>query len=481
MADAPSKALVEFGLRYGPQAGEDGPVLFVKEVLGATPDPWQERILRAYGRRERRIAVRSAHNVGKTACAAWCILCQLLTRYPQKTVATAPASTQLSGALVPEIKKWFGRLAPPLQALFDVKAAGIYLKIKPSESFFEARTSRAEKPEALQGVHEDYVLLVGDEASAIPESVFESAGGSMAGANCTTLLMGNPTRTSGTFFDAFHSLRDMWFLEKVGYEDSSRVDLDYVESVRRQHGEDSNAFRVRCLGEFPKQDEDTLIPFEMVEAALGREIEEDRTAKRVWGLDVARFGDDRTALVERTARSARVLAVWSYSDLMQTTGRVKARWDKTPPRERPGIILVDVIGLGGGVVDRLTELGLPVRGINIAEVAASSEQFNRVRSELWWRAREWFMGQDTVLRSEDQTLTDLLVSELTQPRYKILSSGKIDVEPKSEVKRRVRGKKSPDIADAFVLTFAEDISTMLGAGGKRASWNTPLKRGLSVV
>src|SRR5690606_6386789 len=134
----------------------EGPVRLVREVFGAEPDPWQERALRAYGRRERGIAIRSCHGPGKTALAAWLTWCQLLTRFPQKTVATAPTSGQLNGALVPEIKMWGARLPPALRELFDFKASGIYLKARPESSYFEARTSRAESPEALQGIHSDH-------------------------------------------------------------------------------------------------------------------------------------------------------------------------------------------------------------------------------------------------------------------------------------------------------------------------------------
>src|SRR5690554_5956791 len=247
-------ALADFVQRYGPLAGEDGPVLFVREVLGIEPDPWQEKVLRDFGRGERGIAIRACHGPGKTAVASWLVLLMLLTRLPQKTVATAPTSAQLNGALVPEVKMWFSKLPPVLQELFDVKASGIYLRAAPSESYFEARTSRAESPEALQGIHSDYVLLIGDEASGIPEPVYEASIGSMSSEEAITLLIGNPVRTSGFFYDTFHKpgVRERWFTVKVAHYDSTRVSPEFVEDVRRRYGEDSDAFRVRCLGEFPK-------------------------------------------------------------------------------------------------------------------------------------------------------------------------------------------------------------------------------------
>jgi phage terminase large subunit len=475
-------ALQQFVDRYGPRAGEEGPVLFVREVFGVEPDPWQGRNLQAFGRSERGIAVKSCHGPGKTALAAWLVWLMLLTRFPQKTVATAPTSAQLAGALVPEVKMWGIRLPPVLLELFDIKAAGIYLKASPSESFFEARTSRAESPEALQGIHADHVLLIADEASGVPEQVFEAAIGSMSGEHCTTLLIGNPVRTSGFFYDTFHKVRDRWFTTTVSFRDSSRVSAQFVDDVARRYGEDSNAFRVRCLGEFPKSDEDTVIPFEWVETAKGRDIIEHE-ARRVWGLDVARYGSDRSCLTERTHRTAKVLDVWGEASLMETVGRVKSRWDACPPGGRPALILVDVIGMGGGVVDRLLELGLPVRGINVGESAAMNQKYVRARSELWWRAREWFEKRDVRLEPAEsdnpEDPQELLAAELVVPRFKYNSTGKIQVEPKDGLKQR--GFKSPDVADSFVLTFAEDLSAATFGSAGSLSWGQPIHRGLSIV
>lgn len=481
----PTHPLAIFMLRYGPAAGEHGPELFVREQLHAEPDPWQLKVLRAHGRGERRIAVRSCHGPGKTAVAAWLVCYMLCTRLPQKTVATAPTSSQLQGALLPEVKMWFGRLPNEIQDLFDVKANGIYERMTRhgSESYFEARTSRVESPEALQGVHSDHVLLIGDEASGIPEAVFNAAAGSMSSDHATTLLIGNPVRTSGLFFEAFHTLADMWYRVQVAHYDSPRVTDDFVEQIRRTHGEDSSEFRVRCLGEFPKADDDTLIPYEWVRLAVGRDVVDAGNARRVWGVDVARFGDDRTVVVERTPRSARVLDHWKDADTMQSAARIKALYNEAPAHARPSTILVDDIGMGSGVLDRLRQLNLPARGVNVAESAAMSEKFNRARSELWWKCREWFQGMNVRLAEPGTDDRDdpenQLQAELVSIRYDYTSTGKIDVESKTDLKKRIH--KSPDFADALVLTFAEDLVSATWGSAGSTSWGEPIKRGLSIV
>lgn len=472
-----------FTLRYGPEAGERGPELFVEEVLGVTPDPWQREVLREFGRGGRRISIASCHGPGKTATAAWMILYMLLFRFPQKTVATAPTSSQLQDALVPEVLSWFYELPEGIQGLYEVKSNRIELRSRPEKSYFSVRTSRAEKPEAMAGVHEKHVLLIADEASGVPEAVYEHAVGSMSDQNATTLLISNPVRTSGFFYDTHHKLSDMWFTMRVSHEDSERVTDDFVEDVRRRYGENSNAFRVRCLGLFPKADDDTIIPFELVESAKQREITRVPGLQSVWGLDVARFGSDRCVLIQRSKLGIEPkIHVWSGLDTMETAGRVKGIWDDTLPNERPDTILVDVIGMGAGVVDRLKQLGLPVRGINVAESAAISERFYNARAELWWKMREWLAGRDTYLPSDPddhEAPAEQLARELVVPKYMYTPGGKIKLEPKKEMKQRIG--YSPDFGDAAALTFAVDLALVTHGSAGSGSWNEPIKRGVPIV
>lgn len=486
--------LVEFVQRYGPQAGEFAPEKFVREVLGVEPDVWQVEVLRAYGRGERRVSVASCHGPGKTAVVAWIILLQILTRFPQKTVATAPTAGQLYDGLLAEVKHWLGYLAPALQDLFEVKSDRIDLRAAPASSFFSARTSREEKPEALQGVHSEHVLLVVDEGSGVHDKIYEAAAGSMSGETATTIILSNPVRTGGFFYDTHHKLRDMWFTVRVaaahavpeadrepGVFYSTRVSADFVEDMRRRYGVDSNAYRVRVLGLFPRSDDDTLIPFELAESATRRDVWEDPFTERVWALDVARFGGARSVLVERTRRKARVLAVYRNLDLMQLCGRVKAAWDDTVPSRRPFEILVDVIGIGAGVVDRLRELKLPVRGINVSEAPAIRDRYRNLRTELWVRAKEWLDKRDVAIDPviPNGTTDDDFVLELTTIRYNFTSAGKQFVESKADMKKR--GFPSPDIGDAFVLTFASDVGTIIHGSSAKGGWSTPIRRNLKGI
>lgn len=445
------------------------PVAFVRNVLKIEPDPWQEQFLRALAAGKRRISVRSGHGVGKSSAASWAVLWFILTRLPHKVVITAPTAAQLFDALFAELKTQIGRLPPVLRDALNVTSDRVELKGAPDEGFVSARTSSKERPEALQGIHSANVMLLADEASGIPEEVFEAAAGSMSGHDAVTILLGNPGRRSGLFFRTHHELKDDWWTMRVSSADSPRVSPDFVRQIAATYGEGSNAYRVRVLGEFPVTDDDTLISRELVDAAAVRDVAMAMSAPLVWGLDVARFGGDRTVLAERRLNVVSSLQTWRGLDLMATCGVVKAKWDALAEKDRPVEIMVDSIGLGAGVEDRLRELGLPVRGVNVSESAAMNPQAAKLRDDLWLQVKQWLEKRDCKLPND----ADLL-DELSAPTYTFTSTGKLKVEGKDELRRR--GMRSPDKADALALTFAGTASLVAAGAGSRLSWNKPLKR-----
>ena len=429
----------------------DNPAEFVKQVIGATPEPWQIDALNAI-RDGDRVAIRSGHGVGKSAMMSWLILWWLSTRFPAKIAATAPTAHQLEDVLWGEVAKWHRSMVNPFfRDQLEVKNDRVYLKDAPNESFAVARTARKEQPEAFQGFHSDNMLFLVDEASGVEDIIFEVGEGAMSTQGAKTLMVGNPTRTSGYFYDAFHKGRKHWRTLKVGCSESSRVGPDYPAQMASRYGEESNIYRVRVLGEFPLSEDDVVIPLHLVEASKAREVETYRVTP-VWGLDVARFGSDRSALAKRRGNALLApIEAWSQLDTMQTAGKVLREWHLTPADMKPHTILVDVIGIGAGVVDRLRELGLPARGVNVAEAASANERYMRQRDELWFLAREWFEARDTKIAEDEE-----LVGELVSVKYKITSSGKLQVESKDEMKKR--GMRSHDLADGFILTFAGGVN-----------------------
>jgi len=432
---------------------EKHPDLFVEDLLGVTPQDWQREVMSAVAKGQRRCSIRSGHGVGKSSCASWLMIWFLLTRYPVKIVVTAPTASQLFDALFAECKRWIKELPTPIKSLLEMKSDRIELGSSPTEAFISARTSRSESPESLAGVHADHVLLVVDEASGVPESVFEAAYGSMSGKDATTILLGNPTRSSGYFYETHTRLRDSWWTKQVSCLDSPLVSPDFIAEMELKYGADSNAMRVRVLGEFPLAEDDTLISLHSVEQASKRKVEQPEGTPVVWGLDVARYGDDSSVLCIRQGRHLIELHSWKKLSLMELSGRVLDLLNSAdePPEE----ILVDSIGLGAGVLDRLRELDISARGVNVSESPAMADRYANLRAELWDLTKQWF-NEEVQIPNDDS-----LIADLTAPRYSFNSSGKMIVESKAETKKRLG--RSTDFADSLVLTFA---STAAGASGQ---------------
>jgi hypothetical protein len=426
------------------------PVLFVTTCLNVKPQKWQEEALHAIATKPR-VAIRSSHGVGKTAFLSWVILWLLLTRVPCKVPCTANSANQLEQVLWSELQKWAKRLPTGFQKELNFASDKITLK-NVKESFAVARTARRDSPEALQGFHgtpevDGSLSFIVEEASGVPDIVFEVAQGAMSTEGSKTVMVGNPTSATGYFADAFGKNADRWHTMTVSCYDSEMVSKDWIEDMKRQYGEDSNIFRIRCLGLPPLQDDDTIIPIHLLEDAIKREVE-PQEVQPIWGVDISRFGSDRSALAKRKGNVLlEPIKNWSQKDLMETVGIILAEYESVPYDQRPSDILIDSIGLGSGVVDRLIELDLPARGVNVAESPALGQRYMKLRDELWFRAKEWLEARDCKM-PEDETL----IHELSSVRYGITSNGKFKCEGKDQMKRR--GLKSPDLADAFVLTFA---------------------------
>jgi phage terminase large subunit len=432
---------------------EKHPDLFVEDLLGVTPQDWQREVMSAVAKGQRRCSIRSGHGVGKSSCASWLMIWFLLTRYPVKVVVTAPTASQLFDALFAECKRWIKELPTPIKSLLEMKSDRIELGSSPTEAFISARTSRSESPESLAGVHADHVLLVVDEASGVPESVFEAAYGSMSGKDATTILLGNPTRSSGYFYETHTRLRDSWWTKQVSCLDSPLVSPDFIAEMELKYGTGSNAMKVRVYGEFPTAEDDTLISLHAVEQASKRKVEQPEGTPVVWGLDVARYGDDASVLCIRQGRHLIELHSWKKLSLMELSGRVLDLLNSAdePPEE----ILVDSIGLGAGVLDRLRELDISARGVNVSESPAMADRYANLRAELWDLTKQWF-AEEVQIPNDDS-----LIADLTAPRYSFNSSGKMLVESKAETKKRLG--RSTDFADSLVLTFA---SSAAGASGQ---------------
>lgn len=441
------------------------PLLFATGVMGyAMPgegggehdelEDWQAEFLRDFfkdpnGRptAEPRHSIRSGHGVGKTTVIGILALWFVATHYDSKSVITAASQDQLRDGAWSELRKQFLRLPDDLRGQLEVGEERLVLRAAPEMGFVVRRTASKHNPQALAGIHAKHVLYLVDEASAIEDVIFETAAGSLSTHGAIACLFSNPTKTSGFFHQTHTTMRDRWRCLRVSSEDVPRA-RGHIEDIIKAYGKGSNRYRVRVMGEFPAQDDETVIPLALIEAAKGRDVVR-LNYRTKWGVDVGRFGDDSSALAKRQGNALiEPVKEWHGKDSIQLSAIILNEYRATHEDMRPDEILIDEIGIGAGVVDQCRQLNLPVRGINVAEAAPYDDKCARLRDWLWWRGREWFEERACSIPADDEKL----VSELSAPTYDHTASGAIIVESKKDMKKR--GLMSPNKADAFLLTFA---------------------------
>ncbi|MDB2620124.1 hypothetical protein N9Y18_07755, partial [Litoricolaceae bacterium] len=355
---------------------------------------------------------------------------------------------------------WFQKTATTVKpAPWFQEALERDLKIDTGYYYAQAQLWSEENPDAFAGIHSSYgVCLIMDEASGIPSPIYSVSEGffSEPTSNRYWFTFSNPRRNTGPFYDSFNSKKRFWQNVQIDSRTVEGTDQKLFQSMIEQYGEDSTVARVEVMGEFPSADDDTVIPLDLVRGAVERDVTLTANEPIVWGLDVARFGGDNSALCVRQGNTVLEIKSFASMDLMQLCGVVKNRYDDSTVMEQPQEILVDVIGLGAGVVDRLREQNLPVRGVNVAEAPSTKKNYLNLRAELWFAIKDWLAQRDCRLPNDDE-----LVSELAAPLYKYTSTGKIKIESKDEMRKR--GIKSPDKADALALTMASSAASFSGS------------------
>jgi hypothetical protein len=463
------------------------PVWYFRNILKITPTHQQEAVLAEirtwalwnrgkppHERTPLRVAIKSGHGTGKTTFLAGTAHWWITTRDNSLTVCTAPKKDQLSDVLWREFRKLNGMAVPPWCDKVEILGDEIRHKENPGVWKMLARTARRESPEALQGFHDPQMLIICDEASGIPEEIFEVGEGALSTPGSLILMCANPTRAEGTFYRAFNQDREMYRTYTF-----NRAELDptiypfldpgYPTRMAAKYGITSNVYRVRVLGEFPTSDPDVLIPIHIVEAAVGRDIQPMPEDELVYGIDVARYGDDEFVLFKRQGNRFFGLKTWRNTDPM----RVVLDIHMEAQRDKPSDMFVDSIGVGGPIADRLRQLGWTVTDVNVAERASSKDEFGSLKDELYWNMKELFeegkvsIDEDCVIDPLDPN-DRVVVNQLAGIKYEYNKKNQFEVWSKERYKRENRG--SPDRAEAMLMTFVRSIY-----GGKAQKVVMPLE------
>lgn len=421
----------------------------------------------------RRISFRGPHGIGKTAFDAWVIHWFALTRDGEdwKLPTTASAWRQLTKFLWPEVHKWARSLRWDIigRAPYDdrTELLKLSLKLRTGEAFAGA----ASDPGTMEGAHADSILYLYDEAKIIPAELFDASEGAFSGAGEDTpreafaIANSTPGETQGRFYDIHRRAPgyEDWHVRKVTKEEAiaaGRMSGAWAEQRKRQWGEGSAVYQNRVEGEFAASDADGVIPLAWVEAANERWREWDDAGRpgtehlTAVGVDVSDTGDAQTVLAPRYGDVVGPLRYTAKEETMETAGRVAGVLTAHPE----GRAVVDVIGIGAGVVSRLREL-FPASGrieaFNSAEHSDAMDRsgelgFANRRAEAWWGLRERLdpsYGATLALPPDDR-----LTGDLTAPRYKVLSGGKILIESKEQIEKRIG--RSTDAGDAVAFAFA---------------------------
>ncbi len=440
------------------------PVVFAEEVLHFKADEWQKQALMDLATNPK-VAIKSGQGVGKTGLEAVALL-WFLCCYPYpRVVATAPTRQQLNDVLWSEVSKWIGK-SPLLTEILKWTKTYIYMIGNEKRWFAVART--ATKAENMQGFHEDNMLFIVDEASGVADPIMEAILGTLSGVNNKLLLCGNPTRTSGTFYDAFNADRSIYKCHTVSSLNSARTNKQNIQSLIRKYGEDSNVVLVRVFGEFPKQEDDVFIALSLLEHCCMLDLEESTIKRISFGVDVARFGNDETVIAQNINGDITFPVIFRGQSLMTTVGKIVLLYKKMisdyPKYKGKIYINIDDCGLGGGVTDRLEELRQEERLTRMVVVpvnAASKvpddivedgnskvkacDVYDNLTTYLWGNVKE-LMRKDAIRLQNDNEL----IAQFSSRKYKLTSRGKMLLESKDDMKKR--GLSSPDRADATALS-----------------------------
>ena len=454
---------------------KEDPLLYVLDCIGDVPTHQQAKILQELPRK-RFLAVKSGHGIGKTRLFGWAVNWYLdchgrldgMTRVP----ITGAGGSQLEVTVFPEVDGACKRKMNFLSSEYDITTEKIMLKEARKTHFAVLRTARQENPDALQGFHECFFVI--DEGSGVHDKIFDVARGAMGDPGSFGLMAGNPTKTSGYFFNLFDTNQKTWHCMSFSSYDTlhhkeytykyldvwgdvcemkvnGRQTKEWIDGIIDEYGEGSNYYRIRVLGEFANDGLDLVIEPEWLKDLRREEKIDNSSDKRIMGIDIARSGGDNCAICIRKGRVIEYLEEWSSADTMISLDRIKVRQEEWQCDE----MIIDVIGMGGVVYDHLRRLEYPVYACDVREspLEPNNAKCRGLRDSLWWLSRKFFKSHNPVAGQyvKDKMLKKMK-KELSYPTYTI--DKWLEIESKKDMLKR--GLKSPNVADSVNLTFFRD-------------------------
>lgn len=433
----------------------DDPIKGVRALFGVWPTKQQQEFILASWEANSMVAVSSCTGVGKTAVLVWLTYMFLLCKYDCRILVTSPSFSQLNRVYHSEALKWKSAMPDVWSDMFTVTRERIVLNIKKGIQVANIVTAKVENKESLQGGHSENYVILGDEFSAIVNDVFGVLLATLSYGICRFIITSNPTKNSGPFFDIFHKLQrsgtSNWKTFKFNAFDCPHTREGFIENIKQHWGEDSDEYRVKVLGEFPKQSVSQFISSEAVERALVTNIPERDVMQypRICGVDVARGGSAKTVFITR--QGPKVLDITSYQgmDGPEVANKLLDCYRIWGHQE----IYIDATGVGVSPYDtakRIPGMGSKVIPLNVSLPSSRSEEYANVRAHLWGELKNWLTLEADLPYNDnlrDQIIAQTYTYSTRNQAYQMTSKKDMHSE----------GIESPDFADALTYTFGDKL------------------------
>lgn len=381
-----------------------------------------------------------------SALIAWIIKWFMSTRTNPQIVVTANTKEQLTSKTWRELSKWQGM---SLDEHWFTWAATKF-SLKESDTWFAKSIPWSKQnTEAFAGTHAENVMLLFDEASAIPDEIWEVASGAMTTVGAMWICFGNPTRNTGRFKECWGEFSHRWYTMQVDSRDAKMTNKKELQNWIDDYGEDSDFVRIRVKGVFPRTSASQFIGEDLVQEAIDRELTVHAYdwAPIIIGVDVARYGDDRSSICVRQGLYIHEIRVFMQLDTQELAIKVA----KAEDDYQAEYVMIDAIGIGAGVVDRLIHVGRTPLEVVAGQKASDPKYYNK-RAEMWGLTRDWLIKGASIPDRKD------LKKELASPLYGFTPKLKIQIESKKDLKIRLPLMGSPDVAESLIHTFAFPVA-----------------------
>ena len=437
------------------------------KVYNGTRFTWQQTItLEAYNRAintfgkdsfdgiKRWITVRSGHGTGKTATMSIIALHFLWCFFGAQIGMTANTDQQVNDIFMKEFYVWKSKLPDNMKA--SIVQTDDHIRMEAEKDWFlRAQVARAEKPEALAGLHGKYILILVDEASGVPNKVYEVMKGALTGDNFIVMYYSNPTRTEGEFFDSHKAGSPFTKLHFSSLE-SPIVKDGYCERWEEEYGVNSDEYRIRVKGEFAstaEMDDKGWIP---LFANVTVHFEEENNQKingAVIGVDPSGSGKDHSTIVVRDNIYMKLVLREQTSSPKDGARKVETIRDAYNCSSND--IGLDAFGLGAKWVAEIgTKIGESVNALLLDKPREETkDKYATFNAELAWKFREWCANGGIIITNNKKEW----LREMSKVKYKRDGQSRIMIQPKVEYKKE--NGFSPDRFDAGKYTFFRDEPT----------------------